>query len=150
GRRLAGGRRQAVHRREAVQGPGQPAGPGAGRVPALVRALAQEVTRLVEQALVGGAAVGPDDVFDRGEAVVEGYLTQGVVAGGVGGVEDQSDVHHDVDEQRLRPDERGQVATRPAAQGERAAGLDQYVEAVAVAGQVVLAQVGREEEEAEV
>ena len=82
--------------------------------------------------------------------MLQGDLAQPVVAGGVGRVQDQADVHHHVDEQRLRANKRRQIATRLASQCQRAAGLDQRVPAARIAGQVVLAEEGGKEQESEV
>src|SRR5947207_15234516 len=50
----------------------------------------------------------------------------------------------------MRADERAQVAAPLPPQGQRAPGLDQHVAQARLAGQAVLTQVRREEEEAEV
>ena len=55
----------------------------------------------VEDAFVGGGAVGADDLVAGGAAVGGGDAQQLGVARLVGGVEDDRHVHHDVDEQRI-------------------------------------------------
>src|SRR5262249_24449334 len=99
----------------------------------------------VEQALVRGAAVGADEVKLRRPAMFECDVPQRRVAGSVGRVDDNADVHHYVDEQRLGADERREITALLSAQGEGTPGLNQPVAAVGFPEQVVLAQVGREE-----
>src|SRR5262249_38725465 len=90
---------EAVGRAEAVEGPGLAAGPGGVAAPTLVGRLAKEFAGPeVEDALVGGAAVAADEIAAGGQAVVGGASEQIGVAGFVGSVEDDTDVHHDVDE----------------------------------------------------
>src|SRR5262249_49469683 len=97
---------EAVHGREAVDGPGQAARPDAIRTPALVRARSQKAPAFeVEDPLVRRAAVGPYQVALGRPAMLQGKRPQRIVPRGVGGPEDDADVHHDVDEQRLRADE---------------------------------------------
>ena len=68
--------------------------------------LVKELTGFrVKDALVSRRAVGAHQGRFRGPAMGRGQLVQAAIAGLAGGVEDQGDVHHDVDEQALRPDE---------------------------------------------
>src|SRR5439155_24625765 len=85
-----------------------------------------------------------------GSAMFQGDLPELLVAGRIGGPEDQTNVHHDVDEQRLRTDERRQVAALLPAEGQRAAGFDQHVTEARITSQAVPAQISRKEDEAEV
>ena len=74
-----------------------------------------------------------------------------LVARFAGRVEDDRHVHHDVDEQRLRPDERAQVlALLQEPHRQRAAGLDQHVVQPLVAGQLVPGPIRVQEDEAQV
>src|SRR5262249_10879885 len=73
-----------------------------------------------------------------------------LVARRLGRPEDEADVHHNVDEERLWAEERSQVAARLAPQGERSAGVHQYVAQRRLAGPVIPAQVRGEEQEAEI
>src|SRR5262249_51896391 len=77
-------------------------------------------------------------------------LMERLIAGLLGGPEDDADVHHDVDEQRVRPDEGGEVAALLPAQRERLSGLDRHLPYVCAAAEVEPAQVGGREKEAQV
>ena len=57
------------------------------------------------------AAIGADERPLGRAAVGDGQLVKVAVAGLAGGVEDERDVHHDVDEQALRGDERAKVSS---------------------------------------
>ena len=71
-------------------------------------------------------------------AVAHGDVAQPPVAGLARGVENDPDVHHDVDEQRILGDERAQVlALFLEPQGQRLAGLHQHI--VECAGSLVSA-----------
>jgi len=70
-------------------------------------------------------AVSAHDGALGSAAVLQRDGSQGLVVGGVGGPEDDADVHYDVDEQRLRADERRQVAAHLTAQCQRPACLYQ-------------------------
>jgi hypothetical protein len=71
-----------------------------------VGGLAEELAGFrVEDAFVGGRAVGPHEGRFGRPAMDRGQLVKTAITGLAGGVEDQGDVHHDVDEQALRPDE---------------------------------------------
>src|SRR5213078_1629882 len=96
------------------------------RFPTLMSGLAQESPGIgIENALMGGAAVGTDKIPSGHMTVFQSDLPQGVVVGGIGGPKDDADVHHDVDEERLRTDERGQIAAFLPAQGQSSACLNQ-------------------------
>ena len=99
--------------------------------------LAEKLAGLgVEDAFVGGRAVGADERPLGGPAVRDGQVVERLVAGLARGVEDQRHVHHDVDEQALGRDERAEVLPlRVEPQRQRAAGRDQHLVEVLVAGQ---------------
>src|SRR5262249_54821821 len=88
---------------KAVHRPRASAGPGAVRPVTVLRGLALELSRRhVEDRLVGRAAVGADQVLPACSAVLEGDLAKGLIPGGARSPKDDADVHHDVDEQRMR------------------------------------------------
>src|SRR5207244_2268542 len=92
--------REAVGRAEAVERPRQPARPGGIAAVALVRRLPQKLARLqVEDPLVSGAAVAAKKGAARGQAVLRGDLAQCGVVRLLRGVENDADVHHNVDEE---------------------------------------------------
>ena len=105
----------------------------------------------IEDAFMGGAAVATHEVAARGEAVLRDAAQQVGVAGFLGGVEDDADVHHDVDEKALRPHEGGQVSALFAeARTGGSASLDEDAALGLVAVLVVPALPAGPEEEAEV
>ena len=80
-----------------------------------------------------------------------GQLVQAAIAGLAGGVEDQGDVHHDVDEQALRPDERAKIVSPGVvAQSQRAPGGDQHLAQSLVAGRLEPGQKRVQEDEAQI
>src|SRR5262245_4548874 len=96
------------------------------------------------------AAVGAHEITLRRATMLDGDRPQRLVVGRVRRPQDDADVHHDVDEQRLRSDERREIAAHLAAEGERAARIDQNVTQPRIAGEVIPAEIGREEQKAEV
>src|SRR5262245_8776678 len=128
---------------EAVDGPGETARPGAFRLPALVRAFAFEgAAGKAEDPLVGGAAVRANQIARGLLAVLQRDLSHLLVPGFIRGPEDDADVHHDVDEQRLRADERREIAALLPAQGQRPAGFDQHLAQARIVGQAIPAEIG--------
>ncbi len=76
-----------------------------------MRARPQKLAGLrIEDPLVDRAAVRTDQVARAGAAVFQRNLPQGIVSRGVRGPEDNADIHHDVDEQRLRAHKGGQIS----------------------------------------
>ena len=74
------------------------------------------------------AAIAAHQVFARGQAVVEGYLVQFFITRLLGGIKDDSYIHHDVDEQAGGSQERTQVASmRLVAQCQGAPGFDNHL-----------------------
>ena len=63
----------------------------------------------VEDAFMGGAAVAAHQVFAGSQAVLEGDLGQLFVPALLGGVEDDADVHHDIDEEAVLSQEGAQI-----------------------------------------
>ncbi len=96
------------------------------------------------------AAVGTHQIGGGSPAVLQGDVAKPGIVGRVGRPEDNADVHHDVDEQRIRSHEGSQVTALLPAQRQRSACFDQDVAQALVPGQAVPAQVRGQEEEAEV
>src|SRR5207244_5918965 len=144
--------RETIGGAEAVKGPGLPAGPRGIAAPTLMRGLAQELARVeVEDALVGRAAVAAHQEAARGQAVRLGDAPQRGIRVLLRGVEDDADVHHDVDESALRRHERAQVAAllvEPPREG--LPRLDDDLVDCRVAAEVVPALPRGPEEEAQV
>ena len=80
----------------------------------------------------------------------ESGLKEHAVAGVTAGPQHQADVHHDVDEQRCWTEERAEIAALLPALGQCSACGDQHVAQLDVARQAILAQIGREEDKAEI
>ena len=75
-----------------------------------MRRLPHEFTRLqIENPLMSRAAVRANELVSCRAAVGGCDAEEVFVAGFLGCIEDDGDIHHDVDEQRLRRDERAQV-----------------------------------------
>ena len=92
-----------VGRGETVQCPGLTARPARIVAPALVSGLPQEFAGLeVKQTLVRSAAVAPDQEPPGRETMFGGDLPERLILRLFGGVKNDSDVHHDVDEKALR------------------------------------------------
>ena len=97
---------QGVDLAEAVHGPGKAARPGTVAGEALMGSLLQEFAGFeIEHTFVGGGAVVADDRVAGGLAMGFGNAPEVLITGLVGRVEDQGDVHHDVDEQGVAADE---------------------------------------------
>src|SRR5207302_3924417 len=118
--------REPVGRPEPVERPGLAASPGAVATPALLRGLAQELAGVqVEDALVRDAAVTPNQEAAGGQAVLVSDAGQVRIPSPRRGMEDDADVHHDVDEEAVEGQEAPQVAAvHVEAQGECAPGVD--------------------------
>src|SRR5919199_2253237 len=144
--------RETIGGAEAVEGPGLPARPRGIAAPALVRGLAQERARVeVEDALVGRAAIAAHQEAARGQAVLHRGAPQAGVGCLLGGVEDDADVHHDVDEGALRRDEGAQIApSLVETQRHRLARLDYNGVDGVIACEIVPALPRGPEEEAQV
>src|ERR1017187_3401296 len=86
------------HGAEPVERPGEAAGPsGIGSKP-LMSGLTQEHAGVkVKDSFVRGRAVWADQELLSGVAVAEGHALEITVERLAGGIEDQRDVHHDVD-----------------------------------------------------
>jgi len=100
---------------------------------------------------VGCGTVAAHQDAASGQAVAHRDLTQAGIPRLAGGVENDADVHHDVNEQRLFGYERAQVlAFLAEAQREGASRLDDDIPGGGFAGKVVPAAKGGHEDEAEV
>src|SRR5690606_33765067 len=115
-----------VDRSEPVDGPGQAARPAGIAAVTLLRRLTQELASVeIKDALVRRASVAAYESLLRREAVLESDFEQCFVAGLLCGVNDDADVGHDVDEDRLGSHERAEVFAfffEPLSQG--LSGLD--------------------------
>jgi hypothetical protein len=117
----------------------------------LGRLLAERARGQVEDRLVGGAAVAADEVPPRRQAVLDRDARELGVPGALGGVEDDADVHHDVDEQAVGGQEAAQVpalVVEPQRHGP--SGLYDRSVVSGVPGGLVPAPPGGPEQEAEV
>ena len=109
--------------------PSQAARP-AGIAPiSLLRGLPQKFAGLqIEDPFVRGGSVPAHQEAARGEAVAQRDIPQPPVARFARGVEDDADVHHDVDEDRILGHERSQIlAIFLEPHGQRRAGLNDDV-----------------------
>ena len=115
-------------------------------------AVAEELARLeVEDRLVGRAAVTANEVTSGRQAVLGGDPQKVLVARCAGGFEDDPDVHHDVDEARVRRDERAEVAALLVEpQRHRPSGVDDRVPLGRIARRLEPALPRRDEQEPEV
>ena len=97
----------------------------------------------VEDAFMGGAAVAAHQVFSCSQAVLARDLCQLLVAALLGGIEDDADVHHDINEEAVLRQEGAQVCAFLAeAQSHRLAGGNQNFIEGGVARDVQPALVG--------
>src|SRR5438132_4262380 len=81
----------------------------------------------IENSFVCRAAVRPHQIPLAGTAMLQSHITELLVAGLVRCPQDDADVHHDVDEQRLWPDERRQITPLLAPQRQSPAGSDENI-----------------------
>ncbi len=119
---------EPIHRGEAVQRPRQAARPGASRLSSPDASSAARIVPFPGRKYLHGPCrrrAGRDR--RRRPAVFEGDLAERIVARSIGGPEDDADVHHHVDEQRLRPDERCEIAALLPPQSQRPPCVDQHV-----------------------
>ena len=114
--------------------------------------LTQEFARLkIENAFVGGAAIAANEHAPARQTVFHRDVEQLVVSGLKRRVENDPHVRHDVDEQRLRSDERAQVlAFVLEPQRQRTPGLDHHVIEPRLAGEFVPAVIGGQENKTQV
>ncbi len=135
-----------------IQRPAQAAGPGAFRADALMRTGAEKGSGLqIEQAFLGGGAVGADDLVAGGAAMGRGDAEELRIAGFLGCIKNDRHVHHDVDEQRIGRNERAKILPffhEP--HGQRAAGLDENAIEPRIVGEFVPGQISVEKNEAQV
>src|SRR5262249_9665751 len=114
---------QTIRGRKAVDGPGEAARPCAiGPQPLLRRFAEKAACRRVKDRFVSRAAVGTDEVFLRSLAMLDGDMAERLVARVARRPEDDADIHHDVNKERMWAEKGSEVAAHLASQGERAAG----------------------------
>src|SRR5262249_4398072 len=105
------------------------------RLQALLRTLPEESAGFeVKNGFVSRTPVGAHEVPSRNAAVFQRDLSQSIVAGLPCGPENDADIHHDVDAERLRADKRREIATLLLAQCQSADGVDQYFTQVGIVG----------------
>ena len=139
-------------RAESVERPGQAARPGRIGAESLLRRLAEECRRSPGRRSPRGPwSRRGGRAWPRSSGSAPRPARRGRGRRPARGVEDQRDVHHDVDEQTLRRQERAEVAALGVeSHRQRPPGRDQDLAERRVAGQPIPGQVGIEEDEAEV
>ena len=100
---------------------------------------------------MGRGAVRSDNPISRRATVPNGRIPQCLIARLVGRIENQRDIHHDVDEQRLWTNKAAQVLTVfSETHGQRPTGLNQNLVQLFVVGQTVPRAIRVQEDEAQV
>ena len=129
---------QGVHGREPVQRPGQPARPRRVVAPALLSGLAQKLAGIkIEDAFMAGRPVAAYQILAGRLAVLLGNVDQMLIIGLQPCHGNDADVHHDVDEDRIRRQEGTQKPARGVEPGGHSlATLNDHLPAGVVPGEL--------------
>ena len=141
-----------IGKAETVQRPARAARPARIAAVTLLRALAQELAGLqIENPFLRRGAVAAHQKAARGQAVAQRDVAQPAIARLARGIEDDPDVHHDVDEERILADERAQVLpVLLETQRLGFARLNQRILQLGILRQAIPAVIGGHEDEAQI
>src|SRR4030088_227536 len=105
----------------------------------------------IEQALVSSGSIAAHQVSACREAMAQGDVAETAIPGLARGMEDNADIHHDVDKQRILGDERAYILPLIVeAVGHRAARINEDLVEVRIAREPIPAVIRGQEDKPEV
>src|ERR1700746_3947495 len=136
---------------ETIERPCLSSGPARIVSPTLVRRLPQKFACIqVKNSFMGGTAVAAHQITSGGQTMLNRHPPQCIILRCFGRIEDQSDVHHDVDEQAFWRHERTEITpVLLETQGERASSINHDLILGWITGEFVPDLPGWKEKETE-